>query len=551
MLGQSSHGAFYSLPAEMDPKWALRHCFDATPEPWTHSAMAGLSFCLRSREKQGRLLIALPLAACLVGNSVLAQTGSGLDPSSHPVDQASKRRQVSDRAEKLRIDLIHQAISPPAPAPVPSPGVPLKKSGKPDGIAQTRSQKTSDPFARFENLREKGSWLNIPGPADTIDQDKGGVRSALADVGIGYIGWSHNSFANNQLPNAARSTTANQLYMGQNPTFASANFMIVTYDLSRFGIADGQIVVGAEQQYWTWDRPGPDRVGINTLAYYQTFFDRTLELKLGYLRNQNEFTGTLFGGITGSNMSALLQGGMSTNAAPRPAVNLKYNIGDGLYNKVSVQRSISPDGLYAHITGDPIGLNWSTPNAGILLVEEAGYKSKAAADVHDTWLRAGVGVNSSRYSNVADPKQQRESGNNFHYIAADRQLWQSDALGTPSRGIYGGFSIMGAPPDLNRISRYYELRLYAKGAFDSRPNDLIALVASNTSWSKFAVDAALAKGQLAHRETTAITGTYTARLAPGIYAGVGLSYIHHPTSITHRAQMEHALNLVVSTLIFF
>lgn len=529
----------------------VRDCLLATTSAWTYSATAALSFNFRPRGKQRGLVIALSLAACLVGNSVLAQTASGLDPRSHPVDQPSKRRKASDRAAKLPIDLIHQAIRPPAPAPAAGPGVPFEKRGNADRAAQTRPEKTIDPFARYDNLREKGLWLNIPGPADTIDQDRDGVRSALADAGIGYIGWTHNSFANNQLPNAARSTIANQLYMGQNPTFASANFMIVTYDLSRFGIADGQIVVGAEQQYWTWDRPGPDRVGINTLAYYQTFFDRTLELKLGYLRNQNEFTGTLFGGITGSNMSALFQAGMSTNAAPTPAVNLKYNFDDRLYNKVSVQRSISPDGAYAQIMENPTGLNWSTANAGILLVEEAGYKSKAAPGLSDTWLRAGIGFNSSRYKHLADPEQQRESGNNFHYIAADRQFWQSDASGIPSRGIYGGFSLMGAPPDLNKISQYYELRLYAKGLFDSRPSDLIALVASNTSWSKFAVDAALAKGQLAHRETTAITGTYTAHLAPGIYAGVGLSYIHNPTSITHTPQTEHALNLLVSTLVFF
>ncbi|UWU82944.1 carbohydrate porin [Bradyrhizobium yuanmingense] len=429
--------------------------------------------------------------------------------------------------------------------------MPFEKRGNVGRAAQTRPQKTIDPFAKYDKLREKGVWFNIPGPADTIDQDKGGVRSALADVGIGYIGWTHNSFANNLLPNADRSTIANQLYMGQNPTFASANFMIVTYDLSRFGISDGQIVLGAEQQYSTWDRPGPDRVGLNTLAYYQTLFDRTLELKLGYLRNQNEFTGTLFGGITGSNMSALFQAGMSTNAAPTPAVNLKYNFDDRLYNKASVQRSISPDGAYAHITENPTGLNWSTANAGILLVEEAGYRSKAAPGVPDTWLRAGIGLNSSRYTNLAHSRQQRESGNNFHYLAADMQLWQSDAFGSPSRGIYGGFSVMGAPPELNRISRYYELRLYAKGAFASRPSDLIALVAGKTSWSTFAVDAALAKGQLAHRDTTAITGTYTAHLAPGVYAGVGLSYIHRPTSITHTPRTEHALNLLVSTLIFF
>ncbi len=339
--------------------------------------------------------------------------------------------------------------------------------------------------------------------------------------------------------------------MGQNPTFASANFMIVTYDLSRFGISDGQIVLGGEQQYSTWDRSGPDRVGLNTLAYYQTLFDRTVELKLGYLRNQNEFTGTLFGGITGSNMSALFQAGMSTNAAPTPAVNLKYNFDDRLYNKISVQRSISPDGPYVQIKENSTGLSWSTANAGILLIDEAGYRSKAAPGAPDTWLRAGVGFNSSRYASLVDPKQKRESGNHFYYIAADRQLWQSKVNETPNRGIYGGFSIMGFPPDLNRISQYYELRLYARGTFDSRPSDLIAIVASRTRWSTFAVDAALAKGQLAHGDTTAITGTYTAHLAPGIYAGVGLSYIHNPTSVTHTPQTEHALNLLISTLVFF
>ncbi|UFX44300.1 MULTISPECIES: carbohydrate porin [Bradyrhizobium] len=515
----------------------------------TSSATAALAY---SSKRRGRV-VALPLAACLVGNSVLAKAANELDLNRDTADQVTKRSRSTapDRKTRLSIRLISKASGPRAAAPANGPSMPLKTSGSADRATQTRTQAAIDPFARFENLREKGLWLAIPGPSDTIDQDKGGARSALADIGIGYIGWTHNSFADNQLPNAARSSFANQLYMGQNPTFATANFMIVTYDLSRFGIADGQIAVGAEQQYWTWKRPGPDRVGLNTLAYYQTFLDRTLELKFGYLRNQNEFTGTLFGGISGSNMFALFQAGMSTNAAPTPALNLKYNFDDRWYNKVSVQRSISPDGPYAHVTENPSGVNWSTANAGILFIDEIGYKSKAAPGVPDTWLRAGAGFSNSRYKNVADPDRQRHSGNSFHYIAADRQLWQSDVQGAPSRGIYGGFSLMGAPPDLNRISQYYELRLYAKGPFDSRPSDLMALVATNTVWSKFAVDAAFAKGELVHRDTTAITGTYTAYLAPGIYASIGLSYIHNPTSITHTPQTEHALDLLVSTLIFF
>ncbi|WP_074123087.1 MULTISPECIES: hypothetical protein [unclassified Bradyrhizobium] len=133
-------------------------------------------------------------------------------------------------------------------------------------------RKKEAPFAKFENLREKGMWLVIPGPADTIDQDKSGRRSALADVGIVYVGGTVNSLINNQLPNAGRTRVANQLYMGQNPTFWTVNFMVVTYDLSRLGVPNGQIIVGAEQQYWTWRAGGPDRLRINIIAYYQTFF---------------------------------------------------------------------------------------------------------------------------------------------------------------------------------------------------------------------------------------------------------------------------------------
>lgn len=399
-------------------------------------------------------------------------------------------------------------------------------------------------------------WLNIPGPADTIDQDHGGVRSALEEVGIGYVGGTVNTFVVNQLPNAARSTIRDQLYVGQNPTFNTLNFMIATYDLSRFGIPDGQIIVGAEQQYWTWKPGGPDRVGINTIAYYQTAFDGKLELKFGYLRNINEFVGTVVGGnaavnVFGASSNILYQAGISNNAAPTPALNLKYNFDDRFYNKASIQRSLSPDGQSAQIAENPTGLNWSTTNAGVLFLDETGYKNKAAPGLPETWLRAGAGFNNSSFTDLQHPAQPRASGNSIYYFAADRQFWQSDAQGSAARGIYAGFSVMYAPPDLNRVSQYYELRLYAKGLFDSRPHDQIAIVATNTAWSNFAVDAALAKGHFVHRDSTAISGTYTAHLAPGIYSSLGLTYINNPTSITFTPRTGHALNLLVSTSIFF
>ncbi|WFU80345.1 carbohydrate porin [Bradyrhizobium sp. CIAT3101] len=503
--------------------------------------------------------VALSLAATPLGETALAQAATMPGPQSGTPNKMTQ----GGIQKKNR----------PAPLPRSSPSQPPVHLITHETLAQTanafaakqdsavlvvnsRTQQKVDPFAKFEGLREKGMWLGIPGPADTIDQDYGGVRSALAEVGIGYIGGTVNTFVTNQLPNAARSTIRDQLYAGQNPTFNTLNFMIVTYDLSRFGIPDGQIIVGAQQQYWTWKPGGPDRAGINTIAYYQTLFEGKLELKMGYLRNINEFAGTVVGGnaavnVFGASSNILYQAGMSNNAAPTPALNLKYNFDERFYNRTSIQRSLSPDGQFAHIAENPTGLEWSTANSGVLFLDEAGYKNKAAPGLPETWLRVGAGFNNSSFTDLQHPTLPRANANSIYYVAADRQLWQSDLQGSAVRGIYAGFSAMYAPPDLNRVSQYYELRLYAKGLLDSRPHDQIALVATNTTWSNVAVDAAKGKGHLVHRDSTAISGTYTAHLAPGIYSSVGLTYINNPTSITYTPKTGHALNVLVSTSVFF
>ncbi|MFB6462821.1 carbohydrate porin [Bradyrhizobium tunisiense] len=506
-------------------------------------------FSARSTLTQTGLAIAVSFAASLVCSSALAGVENASDTRSEMPDEAlgkhlQKQRGATTRSRQLK----RTRHLDGSPAPAQPTNIPDSRHDRPDKVAEARPPKTIDPFAKFDHLREKGIWLNIPGPADTIDQDKGGVRSALADLGIGYVGWTQNSLIDNRLPHASKSTIFNQRYIGESPTFGTVNFMIVTYDLGRFGIPDGQITVGAEQQYWTWKPAGPDRVGINTIAYYQTFFDRTLELKMGYLRNHDEFLGM---NPFGPTPVILSQVGMSNNSAPTPALNVKYNFDDRLYTKFSIQRSVSPDGQLAHITENPTGLDWRTANAGILLLDEAGFKNKAAPGLPETWLRAGIGFNDGRYPHLAYPLQPRANANSAYYVAADRQFWQADPQGSPARGIYGGFSAMYAPSDVNKVSRYLELRLYAKGLFNSRPGDQIAIAATNIAWSHFAVDAALAKGDLVHRDSTAIWARYTARLAPGVHATLGLLYINHPTTITYTGQTGHALNVLVSTSVFF
>ena len=94
------------------------------------------------------------------------------------------------------------------------------------------------PTPDFESLGVKGLNIALPGPQDTIDPDFKSIRSSLASLGIGYIGWSNNSFYNNMLP-AERETFGQQAYNGQKPTFFTNNVMLLTYDLSRYGIPDG------------------------------------------------------------------------------------------------------------------------------------------------------------------------------------------------------------------------------------------------------------------------------------------------------------------------
>jgi hypothetical protein len=140
----------------------------------------------------------------------------------------------------------------------------------------------------FESLRVKGLNIALPGPQDTIDPDFAGIRSSLAAFGIGYIGWSSNSFYNNMLP-AERATFGQQAYNGQKPTFFTNNVMQVTFDLSRYGIPDGQIVIGGVYNFDTWAPAGPNALSLATLSYYQTFLNKRVELKVGYLANALEF----------------------------------------------------------------------------------------------------------------------------------------------------------------------------------------------------------------------------------------------------------------------
>jgi porin len=375
----------------------------------------------------------------------------------------------------------------------------------------------------YDNLRPKGWIIGIPGPDNE---------------------------------NASANRAGTQLYNGQKSTFSTQNVLGITYDLSRFGIPDGQLLIWGAKYYFTWNPGGPSKFGLNGATYYQTLFNKKVELKVGYLDNIFEFVGTSVGGALSSNVfgplgSIPFQGGLDNATTPTPGIIVKYHFDEHFYTKATVQRAVNPDGFVAEVGDNPSGFDWRTANTGALYLDETGYQRAAAPGVLQTWVRAGAAYNTSRYKSLETPGT-RTGGNSWYYLLADKQLWQID--GGPhsaARGVYGGFSVMYAPADLNTFSQYYELRLYGQGLFNIRPDDVVSLVATSTAWSSVAIENAEAAGDKTHRTSQSITVSYSAHIAKGIYSSVGLSYVNHPTTIAYTPATGSALNLLAALNIFF
>jgi porin len=80
--------------------------------------------------------------------------------------------------------------------------------------AASAAATSASPPPDLDSLRIKGLNLPLPGPQDTIDPDFAGIRSSLASLGIGYIGYTNNSFFDNTLP-AERATFGQQPITGR------------------------------------------------------------------------------------------------------------------------------------------------------------------------------------------------------------------------------------------------------------------------------------------------------------------------------------------------
>lgn len=403
-------------------------------------------------------------------------------------------------------------------------------------------------YARLDRLREQGLLVRVPSTRDTLLGDAGGVRSRLAEHGIGVMLISLNSAARD----LSAPASGPQYYNGQNPTANTIQQLLLTYDLGGHGNDRSQLIVGMTAATASWAPMGPRSHGaLSRLAYYRTFNDRQWELKIGYVSNTLEYLGvytggSLAGGAQGPNAVIPFQLGLARLPMAAPGFNLQYNGRNGFYNKLGMQRSTSPDGAQAEVDAHSDGFRFRTPHSNLLLINEVGVKRDATPSRQHLWFRAGVIRNRSDYRQF--DRAGRSSGNWAGYAAGDLQLTLPPDRVLPFQGWHAGASVHYAPPDRNLYSRYLEARAYRIGTFATRPVDMFSLTYSHTRYSGDAADLYATRGIAAERSASALTASYMARLYPGTYLSAGLSHVSHPA---FSPRMGDALNLMLGLNLFF
>jgi porin len=418
----------------------------------------------------------------------------------------------------------------------------------------------------------KGWNYNFPSFGETVTLDWGGWRSSLASLGIGLIELNITRFQTNMLdtpregPGFNPFFKSNQNYWGQKPSFADLSGVALTYDLGRVGVPDGQLQLAGIVNYATYEGYSPNSLTFQYLAYYQTLFDRRLEVKFGLVPNQNEFVGQTIGGnfaTTGGPANSIISLlGMSGTPVSTWSFRITGHFSEKFYNETAVMRSLVVNGPTGNVLFDtnelnPTRLDWNvntssfSPTAEVgapgtreLFVDEFGYRQNAAPSSLFTWARLGVMYNNSTFhdftKSVADgglvqgPIGPTKDGNAGFYLLVDQQIWQSapDSTNAASRGLYAGATIMYARPQTTPITQYYEGRLYMKAPFASRPKDLVSLVAYYQVNSPYLVDnlnTLNAIGTYGKSATWSATFGYLARLRPGVSLSLGLNYTANPS----------------------
>jgi len=421
-------------------------------------------------------------------------------------------------------------------------------------FAQDSSWGTSPELAaRLRAMGPKHWGTLAPDFGDPLLGDVGGLRSTLADHGLAYLLIVDVNFWQNLL-NSPQKTNGSQVYLGQQFTNGEGLTLQTTYDLGHIGLDGAQLNLAIGTGWTSLTAAHAKGFRVFEFAFYDSFLDKRIELTAGIVENDKEFINTYVGGNTSTGAfgpQALLpvQSGFGQSPGATPSFNVIYNFDANWYNKVGVQRSVSPQGLleeYSHL--NPHSVRFSVPGAKALLIDEVGFKRPASADARATNFRMGGLYNWSAYT---DFDTGRTSHNSNAYLLYDQQLTQPNAGSLPFRGWYGGFTIMNSPTNVNVFRRYYETRIYDIGPFANRPFDQLGIVATHSLFSEDARNYFIRQGVYPPRkDTTSLTVDYAYKVGPDFYVTSGLAYTDHPSFI-YSPQQGHDLNFFTSIIAMF
>ncbi len=429
-----------------------------------------------------------------------------------------------------------------------------------------------------QRLVMKGWYYPAPRYSDSNLLDYGGWRSKLAKAGFGLLGISMTSFQENLLdtPSQAPLQYASaywrrKAYAGQSATYNEQAYIVLTYDTSKWGVPDGQIIL------MTLKNTGNDALGnipsvkwgADEIAWYQTLFAKKVELKLGLVSNTDEFIGSYIGGMFantfGSGASIPLELGLSVGTVP--SVRFTWHITDTVYEELGVQRSYPTHGPTGNPWADesndnPHGLAWnsSIPGTGEWIINEFGYKQNAAPGKPYTWARFTTLYNNGVFTDFSQLAQGVQGatirGNNAQSFLLYRQIWQQNpsSAATAYRGIYAGVSYQYAPVNATPVTSYYQGRIYWKGPARKRSSDMAQLVYTHNEFNKYRADftnlTSSSTGLYGQKRANSYLVSYTAHVKRGIYGSGGLSYTDTPSS-TYFMGEGSALNFMGSMVLIF
>jgi porin len=404
-------------------------------------------------------------------------------------------------------------------------------------------------------------WV-IPPPkfADSITGDYDCWRTNLAKHGFGLTLYSADITQSNTL-NHYVPPSNQQAYAGQRWQGQLAIYSLLTYDLSQYGVPDGQIIAGGGSAQGTDIRYLVNALTLTELAYYQTAFNKALEFQIGYLNLGYQFQGTQVGGnianVLGyaSGIQQEVGGGLQTSVLPTATV--KWNITDRFYDKAAVSRSLVPNAVgglgnsleqehYSNPTGikltntaNVFGVQY--PTSRELIINEIGYRNAAGPNDPMNWVRFDAYYNFSKYEDLQNPGTPAQPGQQVNNMAAqlfvDRQIWQSEPGSsiTAYKGLYLGATAAYASPQANSVYEDFGVRAYTYGMFD-RPHDQISLIWEHQAFSPYVANpvdnspACFSGAQCVRHAANTYSLVYNIGLFPGVYVGLGVSYIDHPSA---------------------